>query len=408
MKLTGGNLYFQKTSSIKYKYEYLSENKSADVVVVGGGISGALTAYYLAKTGAKVIILEKNIIGYGSTSALAAILEYQLDGNMYKLFKIIGEKASVKSFKLCKNAMDDIEEIVKEIDRYSEVKNAINFERGKAIYFTDKNINKGNMIREFEIRKKVGLDVELVEAHNILNLKCGIALEDGAATMNPYEFTIELFNMLSKMDNVEIYENTEVEEIKSEEDEVELTTNNRFKILANKCILATGTETMKYMKDLSETVYRTFNIVTEPILELNKNDKRFVAINIESPGCYVRFTPDNRIVFGGEAVKFIDSMKNEKVFRKIANCKYKKLFNELQKLFPDIENVIVGYCFNGMFVNTKDNLPIIDELPDMPNVYCNLGSGNNGIVHSIIGGKMLKDILKEYYSKDMHMFKIDR
>jgi glycine/D-amino acid oxidase-like deaminating enzyme len=35
----------------------------ADVVVIGGGIIGTFTAYYLAKRGLKVALLEKGVIG---------------------------------------------------------------------------------------------------------------------------------------------------------------------------------------------------------------------------------------------------------------------------------------------------------------------------------------------------------
>lgn len=38
-------------------------NESADAVVIGGGIVGSATAYYLAKRGAKVVLLEKGSIG---------------------------------------------------------------------------------------------------------------------------------------------------------------------------------------------------------------------------------------------------------------------------------------------------------------------------------------------------------
>lgn len=41
----------------------------ADVVVVGGGAIGSSVAYYLAKAGAKVAIVERNAIGSGSSSA---------------------------------------------------------------------------------------------------------------------------------------------------------------------------------------------------------------------------------------------------------------------------------------------------------------------------------------------------
>ena len=37
--------------------------KESDVVIIGGGIVGCATAYYLAKRGVKVVVLEKNEVG---------------------------------------------------------------------------------------------------------------------------------------------------------------------------------------------------------------------------------------------------------------------------------------------------------------------------------------------------------
>ena len=48
-------------NKIKNIYPYLSDNIECDVVIVGGGICGAITAYFLAKDGFKIAVLEKNI-----------------------------------------------------------------------------------------------------------------------------------------------------------------------------------------------------------------------------------------------------------------------------------------------------------------------------------------------------------
>ncbi len=42
-------------------------NKQADVVVIGGGVVGCATAYYLAQNGAKVLLVEKESIGRGAS-----------------------------------------------------------------------------------------------------------------------------------------------------------------------------------------------------------------------------------------------------------------------------------------------------------------------------------------------------
>ena len=52
----------------------MTENKSPDVVIVGGGVVGAAAAYYLAKAGAKVTILDQDPIGaHASGQALGGL-----------------------------------------------------------------------------------------------------------------------------------------------------------------------------------------------------------------------------------------------------------------------------------------------------------------------------------------------
>lgn len=49
LNITQGNMYWNKKNNIKYAYPYIRSNRKCDVVVVGGGITGALSAYYQAK-----------------------------------------------------------------------------------------------------------------------------------------------------------------------------------------------------------------------------------------------------------------------------------------------------------------------------------------------------------------------
>lgn len=46
----------------------LEEDDEIDVAVVGGGISGMVTAYYLlTRTDRRVMLLEKDLVGHGAT-----------------------------------------------------------------------------------------------------------------------------------------------------------------------------------------------------------------------------------------------------------------------------------------------------------------------------------------------------
>ena len=74
----------------------------------------------------------------------------------------------------------------------------------------------------------------------------------------------------------------------------------------------------------------------------------------------------------------------------------------------NIDEIPIEFAFNSTVANTKDSLPIIDEIPNMPNAFCNLGFGQNEILYSVIGADMLRNAIKGLYTKDMNLFKINR
>ena len=59
---------------------FMSQQKSADVIIIGGGVAGLSTAMQLAGRGASVLVLERERLGNGSTGRAAGLLG-QLRGN---------------------------------------------------------------------------------------------------------------------------------------------------------------------------------------------------------------------------------------------------------------------------------------------------------------------------------------
>lgn len=404
MKLVDGNLYFKKMSKNNTQYNYLNENTNTDVLVVGAGVSGAITAFYMAEEGYNVTVVDKNIVGFGSSSANVGILDVQLGTEINKLSKNIGEKKAKKCFDLM---LDSIEELKKITGKLLN-KNSIGFKKCNSIYYTNKYMNKNNIVKEYNSKINLGIGTKFLNENNLIDLRYGLDIENGSSTMNVYEFTKEIISYISKKDNVKVYEHTEVSDIKSKEEYVIATTSNNFKIRANKVIITEGAEVVKYFPDIPIELYKTYNIVTESIEVLKNYDTNFTARDMEMPYNYFRFTDDNRIVFGGQISKVTEKELNEEISKHLSNNRYKKLFKTLQETFYGIKDITVRYCFNSIFAETKDSLPLIDELPNMPNVYCNLSYGINGILFSVIGAKMLKEINREYYARDMHMFGLKR
>lgn len=404
MKLVDGNLYFKNICKNSEKYSYLNENINTDVLIIGAGVSGAITAYYMAEEGYNVTIVDKNIVGYGSTSANIGILDTQLGMETNKLIKLIGEKKTKKCFELMLDSIEELKNITKKIEN----KNNVGFKKCNSIYFTNKYMNKNSIIKEYNSKVNLGIEAKFLNENNLIDFRYGLEIKEGSGTINVYAFAKDIISYISNKDNVRVYEHTEVSDLKSKEEYVVATTSNNFKIKANKVIITEGAEVVKYFPDIPIELYKTYNIVTESVDALKNYDTNFTARDVENPFNYFRFTNDNRIVFGGQITKVTDKDLNSDISKQISNVKYRKLFKNMQETFYNLKDITVRYCFNSVFAETKDTLPLIDEIPTMPNVYCNLSYGLNGIHFSVIGAKMLKEINREYYARDMHMFGLKR
>ena len=59
--------------------------------VIGGGITGALIADELSSNGWQVSVIEQRDIGWGSTAASTALLQYEIDTHLLDLAKLYGE-----------------------------------------------------------------------------------------------------------------------------------------------------------------------------------------------------------------------------------------------------------------------------------------------------------------------------
>ena len=410
MNVTCGNMFWNESVGLIKKYPYLSRDKKCDVLVIGGGICGALTAFMQAKQGANVIVVDKNILGYGATLTTDGTLETRVDFNP-KITKNIDKKILNKCNSLCSGALQDIEQIIEEIlkdEECSKYAESLGFKKVDLMYYSEHITNKIGMYKTFERLGENNKDIEYLEQDPLINLRTGIIFPSTAAIINPYVLTQLIFIYLNKKENVEIYENTEITSITSKDDIVECITNNRFKIFSTSTILTNGIHTLEYLKEDSLTLNKTFTLVTQKVQNLDEGIINVIAKDINVPNTTIAFTKDKRIILCGEDIKQNERMLNDKYKIQFANGKYKKMYMTLKKLINISEDIKVTNCFYGMYLDTKDGLPIIDEIENMPNVYCNLGVGKNGIIYSMIGARMLRNVSKQYHIKDMYLFRENR
>ena len=85
MDLKSGYPWWAVRNGLIQAFPPLEKDLRCDVLVVGGGITGALIADELSHHGHDVAVIEQRDIGWGSTAASTALLQYEIDTHLLEL-----------------------------------------------------------------------------------------------------------------------------------------------------------------------------------------------------------------------------------------------------------------------------------------------------------------------------------
>jgi len=96
------------------KFPKLQRNISADVLVVGGGVTGITVAYLLKKAGSTIALVERERVASIDTGHTTAHLTYVTDVQLQQLVHNFGEDHAQAAWDAGAAAIDEIERIVEE------------------------------------------------------------------------------------------------------------------------------------------------------------------------------------------------------------------------------------------------------------------------------------------------------
>lgn len=368
-------------------YPSLQKNLNTEIVVIGGGITGALISHALLDAGYKVAILDRRDIGQGSTSATTSMLQYEIDVPMYQLAEKIGEAGAAACYKAGITAIKNLEKLVK------KEKIDCGFEAKQSLYIAhDKDAAKW-LKDEFTIRDKHKLGVEWLNAARVkkeYGLKTfGAIRSQVAASIDAYKLAHEL---ISKNTNrgLQVYDQTEIKSFEYKKTGVQMITEDGFKVKCKKVIFCSGFESLEIIKEKIADLISTFACVSEEGIKINPKLHDVLVWDTNDPYIYMRTTDDGRLLIGGE-----DSKWNSGLFREFQKKrKSEKLMKKLSGVMPGV-NFIQDFNWAGVFGTTKDGLPYIGTHPKFPNAVFVLGFGGNGITFSIQGMQLVTDILNK-------------
>ena len=109
-----GTPMFTDINKNKKQYPYLTEDIETDICIIGGGVTGAITSYYLSKENIKCVLLEKRRIAHLSTSVTTSLLQYELDDNLSDLTEYMKKEDIIRAYKLGLIALNEIDKYINE------------------------------------------------------------------------------------------------------------------------------------------------------------------------------------------------------------------------------------------------------------------------------------------------------
>ena len=383
MDLKSGYPFWSVKNGLLHAFPPLTRDHACDVAIVGGGITGALIAHELAQHGHDVCVLEQRDVGWGSTSASTALLQYEIDTHLVDLAKRYGEADAVLAYQACASAIPMIAKVSKAV-------RDVDFAPMKSLYFASKEGHAKDLREEYELRARHGFDVEWLE-HSEVQLRFGIdapatILSSQAARVDPYRLTTKLFARLQRGGG-HVFDRTHVASLEAGARSVKLTTGNDCTVRAKHVVIAGGYETQQWLDQKVAKNRSSYACISDPIdSEALGVFRDHMVWESARPYLYFRATGDGRLLVGGEddAVD-VPARRDARV-----GSKSEKLAKRVRKLLPQLPMEPV-FAWAGTFAETDDGLPFFGPHEQYgPRVHFAMAFGGNGITYGALGAELLR------------------
>ncbi len=351
--------------------------KTADVVVIGGGVIGCSTAYNLAKLGAgKVVVLEKNYLASGATGRCGAGMRMQWGTETNCLLS----RESVKMLSHLPELLNvnvDIEFTQNGylMPAYSE-KMAEQFKKNLVLQ------NSLNIPARWVTAE------ESLEIVPFLNTKgmfgATYCAEDGHC--NPFKVT-EAYAQAAKNLNVEIYTDTEVQGIVTKNGKIISVRTNRGNIQTDTVVNAAGgyAKTVGRMAGIELPIFpeRHEILVTEPVEPTMGPMVMSFYHNL-----YCQQSPHGSFIMGIGHPNEPESYNIKSSWQFLRD-----MAERLVEILPPLAGLNVVRQWAGLYDMCPDRTPILGSSPALNRFFTAAGFSGHGFMISPITGQLMAEMI---------------
>jgi glycine/D-amino acid oxidase-like deaminating enzyme/nitrite reductase/ring-hydroxylating ferredoxin subunit len=374
MDPAGANRSFWMEGAALPTYPVLSDDTSADVAVVGGGITGLTAALRLCQAGRSVCLIEMNRIGSGTTGSSTGHLDGYTDQTIGGLIRAFGEEKARIALHAKRSAIDHIERWDRELNLQCQ------FRRIPAYLYCEEEADVETLKNEYANARQLGLTVDM-QRHAPLPFGTALALMfPDQGRFDPLAYVKGLARAVAEASG-RIFENTRAEKIWEEGGKARIETNHGT-ITANDLILAGHAPLLgTFTVEPRAMPYQSYVLGVRVLNDIPDA----LYWDTARPYHYTRRATDAdpRLLIVGGADHHtgvqIDTAER---------------FRELERHFRHRLRVeSASYRWSHEFFETADGAPYIGRVPGYEHVYMGAAYSGDGLTFGTVAGIVNSDLI---------------
>lgn len=405
MNLHEGRLYWPEITDIKEVKTIAYPSKDRQVLVVGSGMSGALSAYRLAKAGYKVLIIDKGGLAQGSTSANTGLIQYMSDKGLAEFSQQIGEEKAVRFYNQSKEAVDTLIDLDDELEEGKTE----NFLQTASLILATEREKVQTIKEEVAMQEALAYDVAYHNEEDLkaLNINAYGGLEARVdINLNPYSFVNRLLYDGVEKYGLEIITGARYLSSSKENSHTQV----RLEIAGqeetfnfDKLVIATGyNPPEEFLPKLSLLeIYKTYVLVSQETEDMAR-EKDFLVWEMKDPYTYFKRVFESRYMIGG-----FDE-KSSNIEKEDIGKHDQDLTDGFNSMLVEERSIDKEYSYTALFGESKDDIPYMGLDPENDDIFIICGLGGNGTVYSTIASTMVLKWLAGESLEEYETFKIGR
>lgn len=361
-------------------------DKTFDIVIVGGGITGITTGLLLQKKGLNCLITEAHNICFGTTGGTTAHLNTFLDNPYDQIQSGFGEDNAQLVAEATRQSLDLFQQHIEEyaIDCNYEEKDGFLFAQ------TDEQVVKIQKI--YDASKRAGVKVAYANSIPVpVEYKKAIVYA-GQAQLHPTRYVHALAKEYEKAGGI-ILQNCLVDKFEESNGLLTIETS-QGNVKANRLIYATHIPPGVNLLHFRCAPYRSYAMA---VSLKDNNYPGGLAYDMYDPYHYYRtqvVDGNKYLIAGGEDHKTAHIQNTD------------ACFNHLEShIRTHFEVDQIAFRWSSQYFEPADGLAYIGHLPGNPeNVYVATGFGGNGITYSHIAAIALTNLITSGESEFIKLF----